>query len=296
MLYCWESFFSVAAAKRVKMKNMLKGMYNSCMFMVLKITSSNYCLCLTYLYTRVNKIQKQNHPPSHSSYLSVSNPEKVFYDKDASETGEQYYDDKPTRDQKEDKDVPLKYINEGPTGRKLEDDQHSYNSGKGRRDVQGGDTDSRRYDNDLHRGSRDRLDDRRDHNSGSRDRLDDQHDRYGGSRDRLEDQRDRYGGSRDRLEDQHDRYGGSRDRLDDRHDRYGGSRDRLDDRRDHYGGSRDRLDDQRDRYGGSRDRLDDRRDRYGSRDRLDNESDRYGGGSNHYRGSRDRLDYNDDHH
>lgn len=116
--------------------------------------------------------------------------------------------------------------NSGISGRKVEDDQHSYDSGKGRQGDKGSDQHDRR---------------------GSRDRLDDQRDRYGGSRDRLDDQRDRYSGSRDRLDDRRDRNGGSRDRLDDHRDRSGGSRDRLDDRRDRHGGSRDRLDDQRDK-------------------------------------------------
>ncbi|KAM9346810.1 uncharacterized protein ABDE67_011119 [Symphorus nematophorus] len=230
-------------------------------------------------------------------------PGEVYYDRDAPEAGEEYRDDKPKIETKqhEDKDIhPHNSYNVG-AAECLDDDQHSYHSGKEKHYGKGSDIDSQRYQDDQHdhyRGSRDRLDDKRNQYSGSRDRLDDQRDRYGGSRDRLDDQRDRYGGSRDRLDDQRDRYGGSRDRLDDQRDRYGGSRDRLDDQRDRYGGSRDRLDDQRNRYGGSRDRLDDQRDRYhGSRDRLDDQRDRYGGSRDRlddqrdrYHGSRDRLD------
>ncbi|KAM4730701.1 cell surface A33 antigen-like [Anableps anableps] len=211
--------------------------------------------------------------------------DKVYYDKEGSEAGEPYMDDKSNTEKKkphqyEDKDIaPQSNYTMGGAGKKFDDDQHSYKSGKERHDGKGSDTDSQRYQGDrkdYYRGSRDHLDDQRDR-YGSRDR-DDQRNRYG-SRDRLDD-RDRYG-SRDRLDDR-DRYG-SRDRLDDR-DRYG-SRDRLDDR-DRYG-SRDRLDD-RDRHG-SRDRLDDQRVRYGSRDRLDDHRDQ-----NMYRGSRDRIDYSDD--
>uniref|UniRef100_A0A3Q3XCV8 Ig-like domain-containing protein n=1 Tax=Mola mola TaxID=94237 RepID=A0A3Q3XCV8_MOLML len=151
-------------------------------------------------------------------------PAKVFYDRDAPEVGEKYLDEKPNRDtkqsnQKENKDKP-----------KFEDDQHGNSSGE-EGHVQERDTDSQRYQYDQenpHRGSRDRLDDKPNHYGGSRDRLDDKRDHYGGSRDRLDDRRDHYGGSRDRLDDRRDRYGGSRDRLDDRRDRYGGSRDRLD--------------------------------------------------------------------
>ncbi|XP_078119030.1 V-set and immunoglobulin domain-containing protein 2-like [Sander vitreus] len=202
-------------------------------------------------------------------YAEGSPGEGEFYDRDAPEVGKQYWDDKSTSEtqqvtQQEDKDVvPQNNFSVGMAAHKLEDDQHSYYSGKERNDGKGSDVDSRRYQEDQ-------LDDQRNRSSGSRDRLDDQRGRYGGSRDRLDDQRDRYRGSRDRLDDQHDRYVGSRDRLDDQRDRCDGSRDRLDDQRDRFGGSRDRLDDQRDRYGGSRDRLDDRRDRSGgSRDHLD---------------------------
>ncbi|XP_051260908.1 cell surface A33 antigen-like [Dicentrarchus labrax] len=210
-------------------------------------------------------------------------PGEVFYDRDAPEAGEEYCDDKAASEkqqanQKEYTDVvPQSNYSVGTAGHKIEDDQHSYNSGKERHGGKGSDIDSRRF-----------QDDQQDHYRGSRDRLDDKPNHYSGSHDRLGDQRERTSGSHDRLDDQRDRYGGSRDRLDDQRDRYGGSRDRLDDQRDRYGGSRDRLDDQRDRYGGSRDRLDDRRDRYGgSRDRLEDHG-------NHYRSSRDRLDYIDD--
>ncbi|XP_031150631.1 uncharacterized protein gpa33b [Sander lucioperca] len=230
-------------------------------------------------------------------YAEGSPGEVEFYDRDAPEVGKQYWDDKSTSEtqqvnQQEDKDVvPQNNFSVGMAAHKLEDDQHSYYSGKERHDGKGSDVDSQRYQEDQQdrrRGSRDRLDDERSHYSGSQDRLDDQRNRSSGSRDRLDDQRGRYGGSRDRLDDQRDRYRGSRDRLDDQRDRYGGSRDRLDDQRDRYGGSRDRLDDQRNHYGGSRDRLDDQRDRYGgSRDRLDDRRDRSAG-------SRDRLDYIDD--
>ncbi|XP_044072356.1 cell surface A33 antigen-like [Siniperca chuatsi] len=255
----------------------------------------------------------------NEKYAEGSPGEVEFYDRDAAEA-EQYCDDKSNSgtkqlDQHEDKDVVPQNNYSITAGHKLEDDRHSYNSGKERHDGKGSEIESQRYQDDQHdhyRGSRDRLDDQRDRYGGSRDRLDDQRDRYGGSRDRLDDQRDRYrgsrdhlddqrgryGGSRDRLDDQRDRYGGSRDRLDDQRDRYAGSRDRLDDQRGRYGGSRDRLGDQRDRYGGSRDRLGDQRDRYGgSRDRLDDQRDRYAGSRDHlddqrgrYGGSRDRLD------
>ncbi|XP_028447935.1 cell surface A33 antigen [Perca flavescens] len=229
-------------------------------------------------------------------YAEGAHREVEFYDSNAPEVGKQYWDDKSTSEtqqvnEQEDKVVPQNNFSVGMAAHKLEDDQHSYYSGKERHDGKGSDVDSRRYQDDQQdrrRGSRDRLDDERSHYSGSQDRLDDQRGRSSGSRDRLDDQRGRYGGSRDRLDDQRDRYGGSRDRLDDQRDRYRGSRDRLDDQCDRYGGSRDRLDDQRDRYGGSRDRLDDQRDRYGgSRDRLDDRRERSGG-------SRDRLDYIDD--
>uniref|UniRef100_UPI0037E7EAB1 cell surface A33 antigen n=1 Tax=Semicossyphus pulcher TaxID=241346 RepID=UPI0037E7EAB1 len=208
----------------------------------------------------------------------VSPEEVAYYDKDAPEA-EQYLDDKSNSKAKqqykdEDKDVvPQSNYSVGTAAQKIEDDQQSYNSGKGRHDGKGSDVDSRRHQDDQrdqYRGSCDRLDDKCQHYGGSRDRLDDRRDQYGGSRDRLDDRRDQYRGSRDRLDDQHERHGGSRDRLDDRRDRHGGSRDRLEDQRNHYSGSRDRLDDQRERYGGSRDRLDDRRDRNGgSRDRID---------------------------
>ncbi|XP_032385103.1 cell surface A33 antigen [Etheostoma spectabile] len=240
-------------------------------------------------------------------YAEGSPGEVEFYDRDAPEVGKQYWDDKSADvTQQEDRDVvPQNYFSVGTTAQKLEDDQHSYHGGKQKHDGKGSDVDSQRYQDDqqdLRRGSRDRLDDERSHYSGSQDRLDDQRNRTSGSRDRLDDQRNRYGGSRDRLDDQRDRYGGSRDRLDDQRDRYGGSRDRLDDQRNRYGGSRDRLDDQRDRYGGSRDRLDDQSGRYGgSRDRLDDQRDRYRGSRDrlddrrdHSGGSRDRLDYIDD--
>ncbi|KAM6955173.1 cell surface A33 antigen-like [Lycodopsis pacificus] len=199
--------------------------------------------------------------------------EAAFYDRDAPEAGEQYSDDKSTSetkpvDQHEDKDVVPR--NNYIVSSKLEDDQHSYNSGKEKNDGKGSDVDSRRYQDSQHdhrRGSRDNLDDERDHYGGSRDRLDEKRDTYLGSRDRLDDQRDTYRGSRDRLDDQRDTYRGSRDRLDDQRDAHRGSRDRLDDQRDAHRGSRDRLDDQRDAHRGSRDRLDERRDR-GSRDHL----------------------------
>lgn len=165
-------------------------------------------------------------------------PGDVYYDKNAPETGEEYSDNNPNRETKQSKEAPQNYNVETKVTPKLEDDPHSYNSGK----EKGDDSDSRRYQQEQ-----------QDQYRGSRDRLDDQRDRYGGSRDRLDDQRDHYRGSRDRLDDQRDRYGGSRDRLDDRRDRNGGSRDRLDDQRNRHGGSRDRLDDQGDRYGGGRD-------------------------------------------
>ncbi|XP_037542459.1 cell surface A33 antigen [Nematolebias whitei] len=204
----------------------------------------------------------------------------VFYDKEGPEAGEQYQDNKSNSEEKpvsqyEDKDsLPQNKYRLPGMGKMLEDDQHSYNSGKDRPE----DIYSQPYKKDKqnpYRGSQDRLDDPHDRH-GSQDRLDDQQDRYG-SRDRLDEPRDRHG-SRDRLDDHRDRHG-SRNQLDDQRDRYG-SRDQLDDHRDRYG-SRDRLDDHRDRHG-SRDRLDDQRDRYGSRDRLDDQRDRYG--------SRDRLD------
>uniref|UniRef100_A0AAQ6IKX3 Ig-like domain-containing protein n=1 Tax=Anabas testudineus TaxID=64144 RepID=A0AAQ6IKX3_ANATE len=182
-----------------------------------------------------------------------------FYDKDAPETGEQYWDDKSNSETKphnqdEDKDVvPQSNYAVTSAGHTFDDDQHSSISGKEKYNGKGSDIDSQRYQDDQYRGSRDRLDDQLDRNE--------QRERYGGSRDRLDDQRQRYGGSRDRLDEQRNRYGGSRDRLDDQRERYGGSRDRLDDQRERYGGSRDRLDDQRERYGGSRDRLDDQRER-----------------------------------
>ncbi|XP_026151573.1 cell surface A33 antigen-like [Mastacembelus armatus] len=237
-------------------------------------------------------------------YAEGSPKEMEFYDRDATEAGQEYCDDKLNSETKqheyEDKDTaPQNNYRVGAAGYALEEDQHSFNSSKERPKGKGSDIDSQRYqDDDHYSGSRDRLDGQRQRYGGSRDRLDDQQERYGGSRDRLDDKRDRYGGSRDRLDDQQDRYGGSRDRLDDQQDRYGGSRDRLDDKRDRYGGSRDRLDDKRDRYGGSRERLDDQRDRYGgSRDRLDDQRDRYGGSRDRlddqrdrYGGSRDRLD------
>ncbi|MEQ2239960.1 hypothetical protein ILYODFUR_009925, partial [Ilyodon furcidens] len=233
-----------------------------------------------------------------------SHGDKVFYDKDGLEVGEPYLDDKSKTEKKqpneyEDKaNAPESKFTIERTGRKFDDDQQSYNSGKERHDGKASDTDSQRYcgdRKDYYRGSRDHLDDQRErygsrdrddqrNRYGSRDRLDDQRDRYG-SRDRLDDQRDRYG-SRDRLDDQRDRYG-SRDRLDDQSNRYG-SRNHLDDRRDRQG-SRDRLDDQRVRYG-SRDHLDDQRVRYGSRDRLDDGCDQYSGSQNLNRGRQDCID------
>ncbi|XP_035532690.1 cell surface A33 antigen-like [Morone saxatilis] len=182
-------------------------------------------------------------------------PGEVFYDRDAPEAEEEYCDDKAASEkqqpyQKEYTDVvPQSNYSVGTAGHKIEDDQHSYNSGKERHGGKGSDIDSRRY-----------QDDQQDHYHGSRDRLDDQRDRYGGSRDPpLTDQtaivtggtlrdrplttpRTKMPGSRDRLDDQRDHYGGSRDRLDDRRDLYGGSRDRLDDHGNHYRSSRDRLD------------------------------------------------------
>ncbi|KAG7503007.1 cell surface A33 antigen [Solea senegalensis] len=212
-------------------------------------------------------------------------PGKVqFYDKDAPEAGEEYLDDKSKSETRqhieyEDKDAAHTPKNDPiePVGRKFEDDQHSQNSGRDRKDGHGSDVDSQRN-----------RENQRDHNRGSRDHLDEQRDNYRGSRDRLEEQRDTYRGSRDRLDEPRDHYRGSRDRLDEPRDHYRGSRDRLDEPRDHYRGSRDRLDEPRDHYRGSRDRLDDQRDQYhGSRDRLDEKRDQY-------RGSSDRLDYRDD--
>ncbi|KAM7380363.1 hypothetical protein PAMP_003665 [Pampus punctatissimus] len=201
----------------------------------------------------------------NDKYAESSPGEVEFYDRDATEAGEQH----PV-DHYEDKAIPQNSYSAGTAGYKFEDDQHSY--GSEGHDGKVSDIGTPPYQEDQH-----------DHYRGSRDRLDDQRDRYGGSRDRLDDHRERYGGSRDRLDDHRDRYGGSRDRLDDHRERYGGSRDRLDDHRDRYGGSRDRLDDHRERYGGSRDRLDDHRDRYGgSRDRLDDQRDLYGGRHNQY--------------
>ncbi|KAK9537795.1 hypothetical protein VZT92_005376 [Zoarces viviparus] len=172
--------------------------------------------------------------------------EAAFYDRDAPEAGEQYSDDKLNSetkavDQHEDKDVVPR--NNYVVSSKLEDDQHSYNSGKEKNDGKGSDVDSQRYKDSQH-----------DHRRGSRDNLDDERDRYGGSRDRLDEKRDAHRGSRDHLDDQRDAHRGSRDRLDDQRDAYRGSRDRLDDQRDAHRGSRDRLDERRDR--GSRDRLD----------------------------------------
>ncbi|XP_068429087.1 cell surface A33 antigen-like [Clinocottus analis] len=208
-----------------------------------------------------------------------------FYDKDAPEAGEPYWDDKSTSETKpvsEHEDAQNNTA--GRAARRLQDDRHSDDSGDEKSDGKGSYRDERR---DHRRGSRDNLDDERDRYRGSRDRLDDELERDSVSRGRA-DQRDHYSGSRDRLDDQRDAYRGSRDRLDDQRDTYRGSRDRLDDQRDAYRGSRDRLDDQRDTYRGSRDRLDDQRDTYrGSRDRLDDQRDTY-------RGSRDRLDYTDD--
>ncbi|XP_037345410.2 cell surface A33 antigen-like [Pungitius pungitius] len=233
--------------------------------------------------------------------------ETAYYDRDGSEAGEPYRDDKSNSVTKqaneyEDKDiVPQNNYIVNRAVHKSEDDEHSHYSGKENNDGPGSDVDSRRYqDNqrDHHRGSRDNLDDERDRYSGSRDGLDDKRNHGSGSRDRLDEQRNRYGGSRDRLEDEHEAYRGSRDRLDDQRDAYRGSRDRLDDQREAYRGSRDRLDDQRDAYRGSRDRLDDQRDAYrGSRDRLDDQRDAYRGSRDRlddhrdaYRGSRDRLE------
>ncbi|XP_029315497.1 cell surface A33 antigen [Cottoperca gobio] len=221
--------------------------------------------------------------------------EVAFYDRDAPEAGEQYRDEnskdetKQVNQQEVKGVVPQNYYSVGAPAHQLEDDPHSYNSGKERHDGKGSDVDSRHNQDDQHdriRGSRDRLDDDRsrrnrlddDRDRGSRDHLDDKRNHYSGSRDRLGDQGDRSGGSRDRLDDQRDYSVGSQDRLDNRRDRYGGSRDRLDDQRDNSVGSRDCLDNQRERYGGSRDRLDERHDRHGgSRDRLDDQYDRHGG-------------------
>ncbi|XP_063744650.1 cell surface A33 antigen-like [Eleginops maclovinus] len=256
-------------------------------------------------------------------YAEGSPGEAAFYDRDAPEAGEQYFDDKSKGDikqvkQHEEKNLPESYYSIG-AAKKLEDDQQSYYSSQEKQAGKGSDVDSRHYQedqHDRHRGSRDRLDDEHDRNSGRRDRIEDERshysgslgrqddgrDRSGGSRDRLDDQRDRSVGSRDRLDENRDRYKGSQDRLDDQRDRYRGSQDRLDDQRDRYRGSQDRLDDQRDRYRGSQDRLDDQRDRYrGSQDRLDEHRDRYGGSrdrlddrSDRHGGSRDRLDNTDD--
>ncbi|XP_028249374.1 cell surface A33 antigen-like [Parambassis ranga] len=244
-------------------------------------------------------------------YAEGAPREMEFYDRDAPEAGEPYLDEKSNSEKKqviqyEDKDTDHQTsYSEGPVGKKSDEDQHSYNSGKERHNGKGSDAGSQHYQGNQHdgyRGSRDHLDDQRDRSRGSRDRLDEQRERYGGSRDRLDEQRERYGGSRDRLDDQRERYGGSRDHLDVHHERYGGSRDRLDDQRERYGGSRDRLDDQRERYRGSRDRLDDQHERYGgSRDRLDDQRERYGGSRDRladqrerYGGSRDRLDDHSD--
>ncbi|XP_038145542.1 cell surface A33 antigen-like [Cyprinodon tularosa] len=186
--------------------------------------------------------------------------DKVFYDKEGSEVGEPYLDDKSTG-----KKLPSQY----------EDSDIASERNYVKHDGKGSDTDSHRYHGekkDYSRGSRDNLDNERDR-YGSRDRLDDRRDHHRNQD--PDDQRNRYG-SRDRLDDQRDRYG-SRDRLDDQHDRY-----RSQDRNDH-----------RDHYG-SRDRLDDQRGRYGSRDRLDDYHDQYSGGRDVYHGSRDRIDYRDD--
>ncbi|KAM8856193.1 uncharacterized protein AB9W97_020659 [Spinachia spinachia] len=257
----------------------------------------------------------------NEQYAEGDPGETAYYDRDGSEAGEPYRDDRfnsvtKQANQHEDQDiVPQNNYIVNRAVHRSEDDGHSHNSGKENNDGPGSDVDSQRYlgdqrdqyrgsrDNlDVERhhysGSRDRLDDKRNHGSGSRDRLDEQRNGYGGSRDRLDDQRDAYRGSRDRLDDQRDAYRGSRDRLDDQRDAYRGSRDRLDDQRDAYRGSRDRLDDQRDAYRGSRDRLDDQRDAYrGSRDRLDDQRDAYRGSRDRlddqrdaYRGSRDRLE------
>ncbi|KAM9342278.1 uncharacterized protein KZ484_014919 [Pholidichthys leucotaenia] len=241
-----------------------------------------------------------------------------FQDRHEPETGKPYMDDKSNSENKhvnqhEDKeDVPQNYSGVGPAGRKLDDDQQSYNSDK-RSEISSQryqkdqhDRYPENYNNQSHRerygGSRDRLDDQRERYGGSRDRLDDQRERYGGSRDRLDDQRERYGGSRDRLDDRREHYGGSREHLDDHREHYGGSRDRLDDRHKRYGGSREHLDDHRERSGGSRDRLDDRRYDYDGNhdhpdDRYRNDSERYqrsqDGRGQGYGGSRDRLDYSD---
>ncbi|TNN60894.1 Cell surface A33 antigen [Liparis tanakae] len=225
-----------------------------------------------------------------------------FYDKDGSEAGEQFWDDKSADDPKqvrqhedededEDEDAAPQSGSTSRAARRPEDGQDGHHSGgEGDEDGRASEAGSRRYQDDQHdarRGSRDNLGDERGRSGGSRDRLDDERKHAAASRDRVH-QRDHYRGSRDRLDDQHDSYRGSRDRLDDQRDAYRGSRDRLDDQRDTYRGSRDRLDDQRDAYRGSRDRLDDQRDTYrGSRDRLDDQRDTY-------RGSRDRLDHSDD--
>ncbi|XP_012719712.2 cell surface A33 antigen [Fundulus heteroclitus] len=215
------------------------------------------------------------------AYDEGSHGDKVFYDKDGSEVGEPYLDDKSNTEKKppsqyEDNNIaPQSKDTLGGVGKKFDDDQHSYNSGRERRDGKGSDTESQPYHGD-----------RKDYYRGSRDHLDNQRDRYG-SRDHLDDQPVRYG-SRDRLDDQRVHYG-SRDHLEDQRVHYG-SRDRLDDQRDRSYGSRDRLDERRDRNG-SRDRLDDQRVRYGSRDRLDDHRDQYGVAEDIYRGSRDRIDY-----
>ncbi|KAI4805407.1 hypothetical protein KUCAC02_010024 [Chaenocephalus aceratus] len=235
-------------------------------------------------------------------YAEGSPGEAAYYDKDAAEAGEQYWDDKSKGDikqvkQHEDKNLPESSYSVGASN-KLEEDQQSYYSSQEKHVGKGSDVDSQRYQEDQqdrHLGSRDRLDDERNRYDGHADRLEDERsshysgsvDRQDNRRDRSGDQRDRSGGSRDRLDDQRDRSGGSRDRLDDQRDRSGGSRDRLDENRDRYRGSQDRLDENRDRSVG-RDRLDENRDRHGgSRDRLDDRYDRHGG-------SRDRLDYTDD--
>ncbi|XP_010776982.1 uncharacterized protein isoform X2 [Notothenia coriiceps] len=235
----------------------------------------------------------------NEEYAEGSPGEAAYYDKDAAEAGEQYWDDKSKGDIKQVKQHEDKNLPERSSSNKLEEDQQSYYSSQEKHAGKGSDVDSQRYQEypqDRHLGSRDRLDDERNRYDGRPDRLEDERsshysgsvDRQDDRRDRSGDQRDRSGGSRDRLDEHRDRYRGSQDRLEENRDRSVGSRDRLDENRDRSVGSRDRLDENRDRHGGSRDRLDENRDRHGgSRDRLDDRYDRHGG-------SRDRLDYTDD--
>ncbi|XP_076015273.1 cell surface A33 antigen-like [Genypterus blacodes] len=191
-----------------------------------------YCCC----YKKKKQDKYAEGSPEAVEFHDSETPKEREQDGDKPNNLTDKYTDEVN--QHEEKAVPHQndYKEErGTSGRKVEDDQHSYEGGKGRQDDKG---------SDRNRGSRDRLADQRDQYRGSRDRLDDHGDRHSGSRDRLND-------PRDRLNDPRDRNGGSRDRLDDHRDRHGGSRDRLDDRRDRHGGSRDRLDDNdqhRDQY------------------------------------------------